>query len=652
VRAKIVFTAITIVISSFGFAKAQLFSLRTQSLGQGEKKLAKNLMDEATSLLPLRFKSALASKKIVIEFKSFSRNRNKVERTWNDDKANECKLKKSTSVVYGRYKSFSHKIELSAEVLGEYSRGIINLKKCNRRAGKELALSVILHELIHAYDDVAKIKRERVKNCFEEVGRGSNRVKKRTGFCKRLERQNSRSHIISDDWDFLRRISWHGVNKKDNKSVRSPDLYETSNPKEFLAVNFEFFMLDSKYQCRRPELYRYLSEHFKHIPFAEENCKINTKLPLDDGLVDLDPKKIFQVEYLLASKGKGIGSGFGHSMIRLVMCAPKRYNYILDKVLPATPLGSKCREESLYDVVISFRATVTDFQINNYSGLVGKYPSRPYLHSLTRIQEEYNNTDFRDLYSYPIKLSEKEKEQMIHKFIEMFWAYRGSYKFITNNCATETYKLITAGLKNQRVGGYAPLMPYSVLRDLKKLGLVSKGNDFSTFKSKESRYMKALSFIGEGDIEEINRKDLFEYLFRPFEQREAVLETLSDSRSYASFILLERRAQAVTQKRLFSLLSKNYRNVLNKYQGQFFVDNEKSNDLSYGIPLYVERSEDEGQEKKADRDYEKLVKQIFENETVGRDEKIVSFYEEIQRSKEKVSEALKLYRESKKRKEK
>jgi Mlc titration factor MtfA (ptsG expression regulator) len=47
---------------------------------------------------------------------------------------------------------------------------------------------------------------------------------------------------------------------------RSPDIYETSSPLEFVAVNMEYFLLDPSYACRRPSLYRYYKEHFGWAP--------------------------------------------------------------------------------------------------------------------------------------------------------------------------------------------------------------------------------------------------------------------------------------------------------------------------------------------------------------------------------------------------
>jgi hypothetical protein len=36
-----------------------------------------------------------------------------------------------------------------------------------------------------------------------------------------------------------------------------PDSYELSSPKEYIAVNMEYFLLDPSYACRRPALYQY-----------------------------------------------------------------------------------------------------------------------------------------------------------------------------------------------------------------------------------------------------------------------------------------------------------------------------------------------------------------------------------------------------------
>jgi hypothetical protein len=53
----------------------------------------------------------------------------------------------------------------------------------------------------------------------------------------------------------------------------------------------------------------------------------------------------------------------------------------------------------------------------------------------------------RELRSYPLLLSEEEKRQLLYILLENYWQYRGEYKFVTQNCATETRDDLQACLR-------------------------------------------------------------------------------------------------------------------------------------------------------------------------------------------------------------
>lgn len=116
----------------------------------------------------------------------------------------------------------------------------------------------------------------------------------------------------------------------------APDPYELSSPKEFIAVNMEYFLLDPSYACRRPALNHYLREHFGWAP-QQSACE--KSLPfLNAGndfarqpLGEIDPERVYEVDYLLAEANQNWVSRWGHSMLRLVICAPGR------------PRGPDCR---------------------------------------------------------------------------------------------------------------------------------------------------------------------------------------------------------------------------------------------------------------------------------------------------------------------
>ncbi|EPN22216.1 hypothetical protein A259_07391, partial [Pseudomonas syringae pv. actinidiae ICMP 19070] len=74
--------------------------------------------------------------------------------------------------------------------------------------------------------------------------------------------QTERRFTLSDDPRLLDLAGWQqyvgrrGEREEHNGQVaRSPDIYETTSPLEFVAVNMEYFLLDPAYACRRPALY-------------------------------------------------------------------------------------------------------------------------------------------------------------------------------------------------------------------------------------------------------------------------------------------------------------------------------------------------------------------------------------------------------------
>ncbi|HEY0860968.1 MAG TPA: DUF4105 domain-containing protein, partial [Pseudoxanthomonas sp.] len=153
---------------------------------------------------------------------------------------------------------------------------------------------------------------------------------------------------------------------------RTPDPYELRRPSEYVAVNLEHFVLDPTYGCRRPALHRHFSAHFG-VPVPTQACAPG--LPFLDvdaeageaSLLALDPARVYEVDYLLAEGNTQAMSRWGHSMLRLVVCAPGR--------VP----GPGCRLDLAHHRVLSFRAFVGDVQISGWRGLTGSYPSRLFL---------------------------------------------------------------------------------------------------------------------------------------------------------------------------------------------------------------------------------------------------------------------------------
>lgn len=247
-------------------------------------------------------------------------------------------------------------------------------------------------------------------------------------------------------------------------SDRSPDRYELTRASEFVAINLEHFLLDPDYACRRPALHRFFSEHFDWAP-AQASCapgQVFLQADADDGetaLLQLEPSRVYAVDYLLAEANEEPMSRWGHSMLRLVICAPGR------------PPGPDCRLDLRYHRVLSFRAFVDDVQISSWRGLTGSYPSRLFLLPLEQVIDEYTKIELRGLQSIPLRLDRVEIAGLLERAAQSHWTYDGRYYFLSNNCAVETFKLLHDGVPRLAGEALASITPTGLLRRLKKAGI-------------------------------------------------------------------------------------------------------------------------------------------------------------------------------------
>lgn len=331
-----------------------------------------------------------------------------------------------------------------------------------------LALATAIHETAHIYD---------LLNLPQEPGEAEARAQ-----CMNLTSQEDRqsaqyqqlkcdyyqslTKTVSDRLPYRHLTGW-SVSTSQNKNrlgLRSPDPYEFANTTESFAVNMEHFLMDPEFQCRRPALYDFLAEHFGVRPH-EGACEMNWKTRMSQSLrpIDLDPSRIYEVHYLLAGKGEAMMSRWGHSMLRLVVCSPKRKE-----------VGPDCLRDISHHVVISYRANINGITIDNIAGLTGKYPSQLFFQPMPEIIGEYSMGENRDIISLPLKLSEAEKRRLIALALELNWSYQGKYLFLSNNCATETVHFLQAVIDDMDFKRYYAMFdtPVDFYADLIRFGLV------------------------------------------------------------------------------------------------------------------------------------------------------------------------------------
>ena len=339
--------------------------------------------------------------------------------------------------------------------------------------------------------------------------------------------------------------------------LRSPDRYELHSPAEFFAVNLEHYLLDADNACRRPALHRWFAATLGPLPAAAP-AACPTALPFveageQDGmgdLLELDPARVYEVDYLLAEGNGQPMSRWGHSMLRLVVCAPGR-----------AP-GPACRMDLQYHRVLSFRAFVGDVQLSNWRGLTGSYPSRLFVLPLDRVVEDYTRVELRSLSSTPLRLRREEIAALLEQAARVHWSYDGRYYFVSNNCAVETWKLLHDGVPRLAGQRLSSITPVGLLRRLERGGVAAPvlADDRAAamragyyFESDAPRYRQLFEVVRAGLQPPV--ADVERWLDLPPGERRRWLDA-DDERVLAALLVLEQAAWRRGELRVRDLLKR------------------------------------------------------------------------------------------------
>ncbi len=391
------------------------------------------------------------------------------------------------------------------------------------------------------------------------------------------------------------------------------------------AINVHKLLTDSQFSCRRPYVYSLINRVFSQISYHWKTpyppCEnLNTVVYSHDGYrVEMNFNRIYEIHYLLASKGEGIGR-FGHSMIRVVMCKSGQKK------------SEDCVKDITDDVIINFRAFVNGVMLNPLVGLGWslfsnkKYPSQLMVYNLPETKSEYNFEEGRTLKSYPIKMSEEQKRDLLKASLEVYWAYQGGYAFFFNNCAIESAHLINFVFPDKKFSRtynhtfhsiaphlsdnpngketYAGLSPFSVLRDMKKVKIIREDVDmkkegFYFFPNYDDNLNTCLNKIYSLNFLNENLKEAQDYrsLKKNFknlgaEKRRSLLELLVDS-------LLLSNDEKLKMLRCFQMLEYDLQNKWEmgyvKSQDYLILGLSESKDINLDVDLTLKK---DGEERK------------------------------------------------------
>jgi len=513
---------LTLLVSTASHAQLHL-ALDDGPLNDSQRQASQALLDEAFAALPPRLREAV-------------------------DRDVTVRWVPLPEQIYGRAGRFSG-VELNANLLPGLTDGSAAKATTGRPHGtvrREL-LATVLHEVTHLYDRGAfwgAEQRTLLRGCQRQNGSMG-----AVGLPAECRGQTARRFTLSDDPRLLdlagwpQRVGTRGERELHNGQVaRSPDIYELSNAREFVAVNMEYFLLDPEYACRRPSLARFFSEHFGWSPTNATPCDtgyayLNAGRDFDkQALANLDPERVYEVDYLLAEANQNMASRWGHSMLRLVICAPGR------------PRGPDCRLDLDQHLVLSYRAFVGDVQLSSWDGLTGAYPSRLFVLPLAQVIEEYTKVELRSLASVPLTLPRDRLEQLVARAVEQHWSYDGDYFFVSNNCAVETLKLLRSGTDLPRLQDLDSITPIGLLEVLEARGLADAsmledarealrlGYRFDSFRDRYQAMFKVLQ-----QRLPIRQQRVEDWLEQPSSERRQWFEK-ADLRASAAMLLLEQAA--------------------------------------------------------------------------------------------------------------
>lgn len=196
------------------------------------------------------------------------------------------------------------------------------------------------------------------------------------------------------------------------------------------ATQAAAYFTQPDFSCRRPLTARVLEKLWQRAAAARP-CADTLPFLLDteEGgrqLRQLSASRVAAVHLLFAGESGTTLSRFGHTSLRLVVCAPQRKQ-----------VDAACDEDLFEHVAIGFRATVDDLNISLWKGLTGGYALRLYADPFMKVYGAYTTDEFRSLTSLPLQLSAPERELLLQALSEVHWTYRNDYRFFTQNCASE-----------------------------------------------------------------------------------------------------------------------------------------------------------------------------------------------------------------------
>lgn len=452
------------------------------------------------------------------------------------------------------------------------------------------AKSVLIHELAHAYDlnrfDSVEEKSDYI-HCLRK--KRNAKIKGISQACQALLKKYQNSSRVSQTSEFKRRTYWQGVIPHNNNEhpQRAHDLYQYKNAYETFAVNFEYYILDENFRCKKPVL----ADLYDTLFYGEvqKKCerKFNQVVTRKDGSYlkhNLLADRVYQIDLVYVSKGKSLASRFGHTLIRVVLCAPERMNPYDQSLIHQRKVSSDCLQDTDYHVYFSFAADLPGPEYDALRGLTGQYNLKLFALNYSEVKQKYLIHELRDLHYYKLGLSDSDKKLLLNRLVEQYWQYTSNYHYLWDNCATEmqdTFRLIF-DLDSDLIKS-----PSGLIREFKnKEFIASEPNEIK--RNYLSYYLKAADYL---NLKIKNKKQLLDYLLSPrtfeYERIYAAIEGQEDKTLRRKMISAFSFLESYRIKRIQNEIMGNIYDFLKKDQVSFILRDYFPFSVSsdYGIPM-------------------------------------------------------------------
>lgn len=273
-------------------------------------------------------------------------------------------------------------------------------------------------------------------------------LKKSPSRLHRAIRQEAEAHLIQANevpsvsvaYDKETRVetTLHNLFSHSDNPVLMPndefnELHKIVTGNQSLSANsfnmaFTAFLTDPSFNCKQPNYAHYFQLRYGNNQFTNR-CQAEIPFYVAsryDGIqpVWIDPMQIHSIHFLFAGNGESMASRFGHVALRIVICPKGQFT------------GAVCNANLFEHLVVGFMAHIDEFEIDTLKALSGHYKTYLFANQFMDVYQDYAISEFREIYSLPLRLNKGQREQVVRRLSEIHWRFTDDYNFFTKNCTT------------------------------------------------------------------------------------------------------------------------------------------------------------------------------------------------------------------------